>query len=95
MLCKHEGLSRALLTSALQGAKDVSQMSFVLLKQLVANEEQRKQMMEARALQAACRAVKSDKPEVSCEQPTRTGTGTTADVLQRLTYMWGCAVLLL
>ena len=40
-------------------------MSFVLLKQLVASEAQRKEMMQAKAMQVACRAVKSDKPEVS------------------------------
>ena len=71
-LSAHAGLSRALLQSALQGVKDVSQMSFVLLKQLVASEPQRREMMEAKALQAACRAVKSDKPEVSAPtSPTR------------------------
>ena len=43
-------------------------MSFVLLKQLSTNDEQRDEMLKAKALQAACRAVKSDKPEVS-EQP--------------------------
>ena len=45
-------------------------MSFVLLKQLVASEEQRKAMLEAKVLQAACRAVKSDKPEVSSSPQT-------------------------
>ena len=43
-------------------------MSFVLLKQLVVNEGQRTEMLDAKALQAACRAVKSDKPEVSSQQ---------------------------
>ena len=73
-LSAHRGLSRALLTSALQGVKDVSQMSFVLLKQLVASEGQRKEMMEAKALQAACRAVKSDKPEVGNHHHTSIST---------------------
>ena len=45
-------------------------MSFVLLKQLVASDIQRKEMMEAKGLQAACRAVKSDKPEVSADSNT-------------------------